>query len=241
MSQVENQAKNSANTSPKTEALVGYARRAAVIPVVTIEDARQSIPLARTLVEAGLPVIEVTLRTAAALDAIAAMAKAVPEAVIGAGTVLTPAQIGEAVEAGAKFLVTPGTPPDLAVAVAAAAVPAMPGCATASEAIALADLGFEILKFFPSGPSGGPAWLKSVAGPLPQLRFCPTGGVDAENAGEYLALPNVVCVGGSWMASSAAIAAEDFATIGRLSRAAASLRPSAIRVEERTAGLRRSP
>src|SRR6185436_15719140 len=136
-----------------------YARRAAVIPVVTIDDARHGIPLARTLVEAGLPVVEVTLRTPAALDAIAAIAKAVPEAVVGAGTILAASQIAEVVEAGAKFIVSPGTP-------------VLPGCATVSEAMTLSDLGFEILKFFPAVPSGGAAWLKSVMGPLPQARFC---------------------------------------------------------------------
>jgi len=208
----------------KTETLLGYARLAPVIPVVTIEDARHAIPLARTLVQAGLPVVEVTLRTAAALDAIAAIAKAVPEAVVGAGTILTSRSIGEAVEAGARFLVTPGTPPALAAAVAGAEVPVMPGCASASEAIALADLGFEVLKFFPAGPSGGPAWLKSIGGPLPGLRFCPTGGVDTKNAGDYLALSNVVCVGGSWMVPPAAIAAEDFEAIARLCGEAAALR-----------------
>lgn len=211
----------------KTETLLAYARLAPVIPVVMIQDARRAIPLARALVEAGLPVIEVTLRTDAALDAIAAIAKAVPDAVIGAGTILRPGQIDEAVEAGARFLVTPGTPPGLAAAAAAVEVPVMPGCATASEAIALSDFGFEILKFFPAGPSGGPAWLKSIAGPLPHLRFCPTGGVDAKNAGDYLGLPNVVCVGGSWMVPASAIATEDFDTIGRLSREAAGLRPRA--------------
>lgn len=210
----------------KTETLAAYARLAPVIPVVTIEDARHGIALARTLVAAGLPVIEVTLRTAAALDAIAAIAKAVPDAVVGAGTVLDARQVEAAIEAGARFLVTPGTPPALAEAVAAATVPVMPGCATASEAIALAELGFEILKFFPAGPSGGTAWLKGVGGPLPQLRFCPTGGVDPGNAGDYLALPNVVCVGGSWMAPAAAIAAEDFVTIARLAGEAAALRPA---------------
>lgn len=211
----------------KTETLLAYARLAPVIPVVTIEDARQSIPLARVLVESGLPVIEITLRTHAALDAIAAIAKAVPEAVVGAGTILSPRQIGQAVEAGARFLVTPGTSHSLAVATAAAEVPAMPGCATASEAIALADLGFEILKFFPAGPSGGPAWLKGIGGPLPHLRFCPTGGVDMKNASDYLGLANVVCVGGSWMVPSAAVAAADFSLIGRLSREAAALRRAA--------------
>lgn len=210
----------------KTETLRAYARLAPVIPVVTIEDARQSIPLARALVEAGLPVIEVTLRTPAALDAIAAIAKAVPDAILAAGTIMSPSQISEVADAGAKFIVTPGTPPKLAAALAEAAIPAMPGCATASEAMALAELGFEVLKFFPAGVSGGPSWLKAIGGPLAQLSFCPTGGVDAANAATYLALPNVVCVGGSWMASPAAIAAGDFETIRRLARAAAGLRPA---------------
>lgn len=205
------------------ETLLAYARRAPVIPVVTIDDARHAIPLARTLVEAGLPVVEVTLRTPPALDAIAAIARAVPEAIVAAGTVVRAGQIAEVVDAGAKFIVTPGTPPDLADALAGAAIPAMPGCATASEAIALASRGFAIVKFFPAGPSGGPAWLKSIAGPLPELRFCPTGGVDAANAGTYLALNNVVCVGGSWMAPAEAIAAGDFARIARLAREAAAL------------------
>lgn len=208
----------------KTDALLSYARRAPVIPVVTVEDPRKSIPLARTLVAAGLPVIEVTLRTAGALEAIAAIAKAVPEAVLAAGTVTSPSQISEAVDAGARFVVTPGTPEKLARALAEAAIPAMPGCATASEAMALADLGFSVLKFFPAGASGGPAWLRAVSGPLPQLLFCPTGGVDPGNAATYLALPNVVCVGGSWMASPAAIAAGGFEAIGRLARDAAGLR-----------------
>lgn len=210
----------------KTETLLSFARLAPVIPVVTIEDARQGVPLARTLVEAGLPVIEVTLRTAAALEAIAAIAKAVPEAVLAAGTVVSPRQIGEVTDAGAKFIVTPGTPPKLAELLAGATIPVMPGCATASEAIALSDLGFEVLKFFPAGVSGGPAWLKAISGPLGHLAFCPTGGVDAANAPTYLALPNVVCVGGSWMVPAAAVKAGDFETIGRLARDAAGLQAS---------------
>ena len=207
------------------ETLLAYARRAPVIPVVTIEDARHAIPLARALVEAGLPVVEVTLRTAAALDAIAAIAKAVPDAIVAAGTVVRAAQIREVADAGAKFIVTPGTPPGLADALAAGPIPAMPGCATASEALALGERGFAVVKFFPAGPSGGPAWLKAIAGPLPHLTFCPTGGVDAANAGAYLALKNVACVGGSWMAPADAIAAGDFARIGRLAREASALRP----------------
>jgi 2-dehydro-3-deoxyphosphogluconate aldolase/(4S)-4-hydroxy-2-oxoglutarate aldolase len=208
----------------KTDALVDYSRRAAAIPVVTIDDARHAIPLARTLVEAGLPVVEVTLRTSAALDAIAAIAKAVPEAVVGAGTIVAASQIAEVVAAGAKFIVSPGTPPRLGEALAEAAIPVLPGCATVSEAMALADLGFEILKFFPAVPSGGTAWLKSVQGPLPQARFCPTGGLDARNAADFLALSNVICVGGAWMAPQAAIQAGDFAAIASLARETAAIR-----------------
>lgn len=208
----------------KTEAVLAMARRAPVIPVVTIEDARGAVPLARALVEAGLPVVEVTLRSEAALDAIAAIAREVPDAVVAAGTVIASGQIAQAVDAGARFIVTPGTPGRLAEALATASIPVMPGCSTATEALTLADLGFEALKFFPAGASGGAAWLKSIHGPLPRLRFCPTGGIDAANAATYLALPNVVCVGGSWMAPAALVAAGDFAGIGRLAREAAALR-----------------
>ncbi len=208
----------------KTDTILAFARRAPVIPVVTIEDARRSIDLAQALVRAGLPVIEVTLRTGAALDAIAAMTKAVPDAVIGAGTVTRASHITDAVDAGAKFIVSPGTPTRLAEALAEAPVPVLPGASTATEAMTLADLGFEVLKFFPAEASGGVAWLKAIAGPLPHLKFCPTGGLDPKNAPNYLALPNVVCVGGAWMAPSKAVADGDFATVERLAREAASLR-----------------
>jgi 2-dehydro-3-deoxyphosphogluconate aldolase/(4S)-4-hydroxy-2-oxoglutarate aldolase len=207
----------------KTDTLLTFARRAPVIPVLTIEDVHRAVPLARVLVEAGLPVVEVTLRTARALDAISAIVDAVPEAVVAAGTVTAPSQIGEVRDAGAAFMVTPGTPPQLAEALAGAPIPAMPGCATVSEAMMLAEIGFAVLKFFPAAASGGLAWLKAVAAPLPDLQFCPTGGIDAVNAGAFLALPNVVCVGGSWMAPAPAIAANDLAGIGRLARAAAAL------------------
>lgn len=209
---------------PTTDALLDRIRPAPVIPVVTVEDARHAIPLARALVDAGLPVIEVTLRTSGALDAIAAMVKAVPEATVGAGTIVAAGQIAEVIEVGAKFIVSPGTPPRLADALAEAAVPVLPGCATVSEAMALVERGFAVLKFFPAVPSGGVAWLKSVFGPLPQARFCPTGGLDARNAADFLALPNVVCVGGAWMAPTDAIGAGDFETVARLARAAAALR-----------------
>ena len=208
----------------KTETILSFTRLGPVIPVVTIEDARRSIDLAQALVRAGLPVVEVTLRTPAALDAIAAIAKAVPDAVVAAGTVVRASQIAEVVDAGAKLIVTPGTPPALAEALAAAPIPAMPGCSSATEAMALAELGFEVLKFFPAEASGGAAWLKAIGGPLPHLKFCPTGGLNLKNAPDYLALPNVPCIGGTWMVPHRAIADGDFATIERLSREAAALR-----------------
>lgn len=210
----------------KTEALRTYVRLAPVIPVVTIEDARASIDLAQALVGAGLPVVEITLRTPAALDAIAAIAKAVPEAVVAAGTVLSESQIGEVVDAGAKFIVTPGTSTRLAERLSEAEIPVMPGCATVSEAMALAELGFEILKFFPASVSGGAPWLKSVQGPLPKLSFCPTGGIDPSSAPAYLSLTNVPCVGGTWVAPAEALRKGDFARIRELAAAAAALRPA---------------
>lgn len=208
----------------RTAELVALLGAVPVIPVVTIEDPERAVPLAETLVGAGLPVIEVTLRTRRALEAVAAIAASVPRAVVAAGTVVAASQIGEAAEAGAQFLVTPGTPPRLAEALASAPLPAMPGCATVTEALALADRGFEVVKFFPAAASGGEAWLKAVAAPLPRLRFCPTGGIDAHNAAAYLALPNVACIGGSWVAPPSAIAAGDVAAIRRLALAAAGLR-----------------
>ena len=203
--------------------LRAIAARAPVIPVVTIEDAAHAVPLARALVAGGLPVVEVTLRTRAGLAAIEAIARAVPEAVVAAGTVTSREHVRAVAEAGAAFIVTPGTSPRLAEALAAGPLPAMPGCATASEALVLCELGFEVLKFFPAGASGGTAWLGGIRGPLPALSFCPTGGIDAGNAAAYLALPNVLCVGGSWVAPPAAIAAGDFAGIEELARGAAAL------------------
>jgi len=201
-----------------------YMRLAPVIPVVTINDARISIDLAHALVRAGLPVIEVTLRTPAALDAISAIAKAVPEAVVAAGTVLTKSQIREVIDAGAKFIVTPGTSLRLAEDLREATIPAMPGCATVSEAMTLAEMGFRSLKFFPAAASGGPAWLKSVHGPLPDLMFCPTGGIDRTSAASYFSLPNVACVGGTWVTPAEAMRKGDLAEIERLAGDAASLR-----------------
>lgn len=201
-------------------------QRAPVVPVLTIERAADAVPLARALVEGGLPVLEVTLRTAAALDAIAAIASEVPDAVVGAGTIAKADDIAAALGRGARFLVSPGASPALADAMAQAGVPALPGCATVSEALALAERGFRVLKFFPAQASGGTRWLHAAAAPLPHLRFCPTGGIDTRNARDYLALANVPAVGGSWVAPKDALAAGDFARIAALAREAAALKPA---------------
>ena len=198
-----------------------------VIPVLTLERTADAVPLARALAAGGLTVLEVTLRTKAALDAIKAIAAQVPDCVVGVGTVTRASDIAAAIAVGAKYLVSPGTPPDLAAALAGASVPVLPGCATVSEAMALAGRGFKVLKFFPAEASGGVAWLKSVAAPLPDLKFCPTGGIDAKNIAAYLACPNVLAVGGSWVAPKDAIASGDFTRITRLAREASALRAHA--------------
>ena len=195
-----------------------------VIPVVTIERAADAIPLARALLAGGLSVVEITLRTPAALEAVRAIIAEVKEIIVGVGTVVKPLDVTHAIDAGADFLVSPGTPANLAQALADAPVPALPGCATVSEAMTLAALGFPVLKFFPAEPEGGLRWLNAVSEPLPDIRFCPTGGVNSENAASYLALRNVVAVGGSWIASREAISAGDFAGITARARAALVLR-----------------
>jgi 2-dehydro-3-deoxyphosphogluconate aldolase/(4S)-4-hydroxy-2-oxoglutarate aldolase len=200
---------------------------APVIPVLTVANAEDGVAQARALVAGGLLAIEVTLRTAGALAAITAIRHAVPGAVVGAGTVLTPEQIAEACAAGARFLVSPGASPRLAQAASSAPVPFLPGVATASEAITLMELGFRALKLFPAEAVGGVKLLASLAGPLPELRFCPTGGVDLAKAPAYLALPNVVCVGGSWMLPGATLGSGDYATVEKLAREAAALRAPA--------------
>jgi 2-dehydro-3-deoxyphosphogluconate aldolase/(4S)-4-hydroxy-2-oxoglutarate aldolase len=200
--------------------------RAPVIPVLTIEDAAYSVPLARALFTGGLSVLEVTLRTPAAPKAVRAIAAQLPEAVVGVGTVTCLHDIGTALDAGARFLVSPGTTAGLADALAAAPIPALPGCDSVAGAMALAERGFKVLKFFPAGPSGGPAWLKALAEPLPGIKFCPTGGVSMANAADYLALPNVVAVGGSWVAPVSLISAGKFDRIVELAREASMLRRS---------------
>ncbi|MGW7523977.1 bifunctional 4-hydroxy-2-oxoglutarate aldolase/2-dehydro-3-deoxy-phosphogluconate aldolase [Streptomyces sp. NPDC054783] len=196
---------------------------APVVPVVVVSDAADAVPLARALVAGGLPAIEVTLRTPGALDAIRAIAAEVPEAVVGAGTVITPEQVGACVAAGARFLVSPGWTDALLAAMRGSGVPFLPGVSTASEVVALLERGVREMKFFPAQAAGGTAYLKSLAGPLPQARFCPTGGIGPVTAPEYLALPNVGCVGGSWMIPAEAVAAGDWARIEELARGAAGL------------------
>lgn len=196
-------------------------RRPGIVPVVTITEATDAVPLARALAGAGLRIVEVTLRSEAALEAIRRITGELPEVEVGAGTLRRPADIGAAVAAGARFLVSPGTTPALRAAAAESPVPFLPGCATPSEAMALAELGFRVVKFFPAGPYGGAATLGALGGPLPELAFVPTGGVGPGNLGDYLALANVLAVGGSWMARPEWLAAGDFARIAGAAREAA--------------------
>ena len=196
---------------------------APVIPVVVLDDAADAVPLARALTRGGLPVIEVTWRTAAALESIERIAAEVPEAVIGAGTVVNGLQAEQAVAAGAQFLVSPGQTPVLLDALETSGVPFLAGTATPSDVVALLERGITVAKLFPAEALDGRRLLTALAGPFAQMRFCPTGGIDADLAREYLALPNVGCVGGSWMVPRAAIAAGEFDTVEELSRTAARL------------------
>jgi 2-dehydro-3-deoxyphosphogluconate aldolase/(4S)-4-hydroxy-2-oxoglutarate aldolase len=200
---------------------------APVIPVLTVASVDDGLAQAKALVAGGLRAIEVTLRTAPALAAIEAIAIHVPNAIVGAGTIVSVEQIDEAVKAGARFLVSPGAPTALAKAAAQSPVPFLPGCATATEAMALRELGFRALKLFPAEAVGGARLIASLAAPLPDLRFCPTGGVDLQKAPEYLKLPNVPCVGGSWMLQTAALAAGDYLAVEALARDAAELKRAA--------------
>ena len=196
---------------------------APVIPVLTVDSVEDGLGQAKALVAGGLYAIEVTLRTPLALAAIKAISKSVPDAVIGAGTIVSVEQIDEAVAAGARFLVSPGATTALAKDAAQSPVPFLPGCATASEAMALRELGFRALKLFPAEAVGGVRLLASLAAPLSDLHFCPTGGIDQAKAPEYLKLPNVACVGGSWMLPKAALGRGDYAAVETLAREAAGL------------------
>ena len=195
-----------------------------VLPVVVLERLADAVPVARALVAGGLPAIELTLRTEVALDAIRAIADQVPEILVGAGTIVSPGQAKQAADAGARFLVSPGSTPSLLGAMAETGLPFLPGTATVSEAMAVLEAGFDEMKFFPAEASGGAAYLKSIASPLPAARFCPTGGITAATAPTYLALPNVGCVGGSWLTPADVLAREDWARIEQLAREARALR-----------------
>ena len=206
------------------QGLIATLRKAVVVPVLTIDRVEQAVPLARALVAGGLNVLEITLRTPTALEAIREMVRGVPGAIVGAGTVLTPEQGASAMANGARFLVSPGMSPRLVEAAETWPVPFLPGVATASEAMALADMGYRALKFFPAEPAGGTAALKALGAPLADLVFCPTGGIDAAKAPSYLALPNVAAVGGSWVAPAKAVAAGDWGGITKLAAEASRLR-----------------
>jgi 2-dehydro-3-deoxyphosphogluconate aldolase / (4S)-4-hydroxy-2-oxoglutarate aldolase len=203
--------------------MAAIAALAPVVPVLTIERLADAVPLARALVRGGLPVLEITLRTGVALEALRAIAGEVPGAVVGAGTVLDARQLELARQAGARFAVSPGCTSNLVTAATSAGMPFLPGVQTVSEAMTLAERGFGLLKFFPADTAGGVGWLKAVVAPLATLRFCPTGGIGPETAPAYLALANVACVGGSWVAPKGAVAKGDWATVERLAAAAAAL------------------
>jgi 2-dehydro-3-deoxyphosphogluconate aldolase/(4S)-4-hydroxy-2-oxoglutarate aldolase len=188
-------------------------RAAGILPILTVDSVAQALAIADALLQGGLHSIELTLRTPSALEAIAALKRAYPALRIGAGTVLTPSQVRAAEDAGADFLVTPGTTPALRQALADSDLPAVPGAGTPSEMLALSELGFRVAKFFPAAALGGTTMLKALHGPLPEMRLCPTGGITEADAAGYLALPNVACIGGSWMLAPAWIAAGDWTRV----------------------------
>lgn len=198
-------------------------RQSPVMPVIVVNDAAVAVDLARALVAGGIRTLEITLRTKAALAAMRRIRDEVPDALVGAGTVRTRAHLEAALDAGAQFGLSPGLTPELAAAARASGVPFIPGVATASEAMHAQDEGFNILKLFPAEAVGGIKLLKALAGPLPELRFCPTGGIDASNAPAYLAQPNVLAVGGSWLTPADALAAQDWARITQLAQEASAL------------------
>jgi 2-dehydro-3-deoxyphosphogluconate aldolase / (4S)-4-hydroxy-2-oxoglutarate aldolase len=207
----------------KQQLVESTLRLAPVVPVVIIEDASKAVGMARALVAGGIPSIEVTLRTAAALDAVRAIAAEVEGAFVGVGTVLTARDLEAAYKAGAKFAVSPGSSPRLLDAAADHDLPLLPGAATSSEAMNLLERGYRFQKFFPAVPAGGSKLIGAWASPLPQITFCPTGGISLSNAAEFLALPNVVCVGGSWLTPAHLLAAGDYAAIEVLAREASKL------------------
>jgi 2-dehydro-3-deoxyphosphogluconate aldolase/(4S)-4-hydroxy-2-oxoglutarate aldolase len=197
---------------------------APVIPVLTITELEQAVPLARALAAGGLRVLEITLRSAAGLAAIEAIRRAVPQAVVGAGTLTRAVEFAAAARVGAQFGVTPGLTPELASAARGAPFPLLPGVMTPSELIVARQAGFDVLKFFPAEPAGGIGMLQALYAPFPDVQFCPTGGISRATAARYLALPNVICVGGSWVAPPDLVRTGDWARIEALARDAAAIR-----------------
>jgi 2-dehydro-3-deoxyphosphogluconate aldolase/(4S)-4-hydroxy-2-oxoglutarate aldolase len=210
--------------SPLSRRVAEVIDEAVVIPVMVIHDVAKAVPLAEALAKGGLTVLEITLRTETALAAIDAIAQALPEVTVGAGTVLNRAQMQQAADHGCRFAVSPGATPALLDAAEAVGMPFLPGAASATEAMALAERGYLRQKLFPAEAAGGMPLLKSLAEPLPQIRFCPTGGIDLAKAPAYLALKNVACVGGSWVAPKDALEAGDWQRIERLAAEAVALR-----------------
>ncbi|MBY5853144.1 2-dehydro-3-deoxy-phosphogluconate aldolase [Rhizobium ruizarguesonis] len=208
----------------KTEKLLSILKLQPVVPVLIVDDAKTAVPLARALVAGGLKAIEITMRTPAALEAVRAVAAEVEGAEVGAGTILNVAHWEAAVAAGSKFIVSPGTTQELLDAAADSDVPLLPGAATASEVMALREEGYQVLKFFPAEQAGGAAYLRALSSPLAGTLFCPTGGISLKNANDYLSLPNVICVGGSWVAPKELVAAGDWAGITKLAAEAAALK-----------------
>ncbi len=211
------------SNAPATNEFAAILAQARIVPVLTIRRLADAIPLARALVEGGLAVLEIALRSPVAAEAAAAIAREVPGAAIGIGTVQTPADLALAQRLGARFAVSPGATRELLAAAAAGPLPFLPGIATPSELMTAAGHGFTVLKFFPAETAGGIAALKSFAGPFPDIRFCPTGGIGEAKAADYLAQPNVVAIGGSWMVPEADIAAGDFSRIAEGARRARKL------------------
>lgn len=195
-----------------------------VIPVIVIQRLESAIGLARALVDGGVRVLEVTMRTPAALDAMRAMRDAVPEAIVGAGTITNPDDLSKAIAAGAQFGVSPGATPSLLAAATQAGFPLLPGVMTPSDVIAAMNAGYTALKLFPAAQAGGIGMLKALNGPFPQIRFCPTGGISPQSAPDFLALPNVACVGGSWLTPPDLIEARDWDGITRLAQQSLQLR-----------------
>jgi 2-dehydro-3-deoxyphosphogluconate aldolase/(4S)-4-hydroxy-2-oxoglutarate aldolase len=208
----------------KTEKLLSTLKLQPVVPVLIIEDAKTAVPLARALVAGGLKAIEITLRTDAALEAVRLVAQEVEGAVVGAGTILNAAHYAAAVDAGSQFIVSPGTTQELLDVARQSDIPLLPGAATASEVMALREEGYKVLKFFPAEQAGGAAYLKALSSPLAGTLFCPTGGISLKNAMDYLSLPNVVCVGGSWVAPKELVSAGDWAGITKLASEASALK-----------------